>query len=237
MFLGLNAGSSGTYRLSGGGLLTVLNGETIGGSGSGCFTQAGGTNHRRRSRSWPRHRFHGNLRSQRRFAESFRFGPGRRRCRLQFLAAEPSRPERTFPPACPSFSARRAAMAFSTPDGNTLTLDGNLSGPGGLEEIGGGLLVLGGDECLQRRHDRHQRHAGTGQRCGPPRRFEPDRRGGCPVDLRRRPAPGDAASRAGTVHAGPWSLPRYGVREFITAFVINRRVSDRNPVVFARSWG
>jgi autotransporter-associated beta strand protein len=43
LYLGLNAGSYGTYNLSGNGLLTAR-GEIIGLSGTGSFTQSGGTN-------------------------------------------------------------------------------------------------------------------------------------------------------------------------------------------------
>ena len=42
--LGYNAGSSGTYNLSGGGLLSAAQNEYVGYSGTGTFTQSGGTN-------------------------------------------------------------------------------------------------------------------------------------------------------------------------------------------------
>ena len=44
LYLGYNAGSSGTYNLSGSGLLSAGYSEYIGYSGSGSFTQSGGTN-------------------------------------------------------------------------------------------------------------------------------------------------------------------------------------------------
>ena len=44
LYLGYNAGSSGTYNLSGNGLLTVSNNAFVGYSGTGSFTQSGGTN-------------------------------------------------------------------------------------------------------------------------------------------------------------------------------------------------
>jgi len=44
LFLGLNPGSSGTYTLSGTGYLSVANYEWVGFSGTGTFTQFGGTN-------------------------------------------------------------------------------------------------------------------------------------------------------------------------------------------------
>ena len=43
LFLGNDTGGSGTYTLSGTGILTA-GGEYIGYSGSGAFTQSGGTN-------------------------------------------------------------------------------------------------------------------------------------------------------------------------------------------------
>ena len=44
LYLGYNAGSSGTYSLSGTGQLSAQNGEYVGYSGTGNFTQSGGTN-------------------------------------------------------------------------------------------------------------------------------------------------------------------------------------------------
>ena len=43
LYLGYNAGSSGTYNLSGSGVLAAFN-EYVGNSGTGTFTQSGGTN-------------------------------------------------------------------------------------------------------------------------------------------------------------------------------------------------
>ena len=43
LYLGYNAGSSGTYNLSGSGVLAAFN-EYVGNSGAGTFTQSGGTN-------------------------------------------------------------------------------------------------------------------------------------------------------------------------------------------------
>ena len=44
LYLGYYAGSSGTYSLSGGGLLSVGGNEFVGYSGTGSFAQSGGTN-------------------------------------------------------------------------------------------------------------------------------------------------------------------------------------------------
>ena len=45
LYLGNNSGMSGTYSLSGSGLLSILDTEYVGESGTGYFTQSGGTNH------------------------------------------------------------------------------------------------------------------------------------------------------------------------------------------------
>ena len=156
MSLGLNVGSSGTYRLSGSGLLTVLNGETIGGSGSGCFTQAGGTQTvsgglvlAQGTASTGTYNLNGGLLNLSGLAQgggaaTFNFSGGTFQAGADFSTSVPivlsTAGGAPGAPACGSW----VGGVFDS-NGNTLTLDGGLSGPGGLEKVGAGMLILSGE--------------------------------------------------------------------------------------------
>jgi autotransporter-associated beta strand protein len=151
MSLGLNPGSNGTYRLSGG-LLTVLNGETIGGSGSGCFTQSGGTHATsgslvlaQDSASAGTYNLNGGLLdlsglAQGGGAAAFNFAGGTLQAGADFSTSVP-----IVLSTAGGAPAQWVDSVFDT-NGNTLTLASDLSGPGGLEKVGAGLLILSGDD-------------------------------------------------------------------------------------------
>ena len=212
MSLGLNVGSSGTYRLSGSGLLTVLNGETIGGSGSGCFTQAGGTQTvsgglvlAQGTASTGTYNLNGGLLNLSGLAQgggaaTFNFSGGTFQAGADFSTSVPivlsTAGGAPGAPACGSW----VGGVFDS-NGNTLTLDGGLSGPGGLEKVGAGMLILSGENTYGGGTIVTSGTLERGQQFGPPRRFELDRRGKCPVNLRRRRP--RRARGAGTDHVGP----------------------------------
>jgi autotransporter-associated beta strand protein len=141
--LGSGSSGSGTYDLTGCGQLSVTN-ESIGISGSGRFTQSGGTHTIAGNLvlgvnpgSVGTYNLNGGLLSlaglaQQGGAATFNFGGG------TFQAGSP------FESSVPIVLSTAASNAVFDTNGNTLTLAGPLSGPGGMQVVGSGLLVLAG---------------------------------------------------------------------------------------------
>ncbi len=146
LFLGYNAGSSGTYNLSGSGLLSVPWLEYIGYSGSGCFTQSGGTHSvgslilAQSAASTGIYNLNGGLLSlsssglaQGAGSATFNFSGG------TFQAAAPN-----LLISMPIVLNTSGSYGAFDSNGNNLTLAGCLSGPGGFQKIGPGTLTLAG---------------------------------------------------------------------------------------------
>jgi autotransporter-associated beta strand protein len=140
--LGQAAGGSATYALSGSGLLSAPY-EYVGYPGSGSFLQTGGTNSAGNLNLAYSSGFSGtymlnagllNLSSliQGSGSAAFNFSGG------TFQAAQ------TLSTSVPIVLATAGSDGVFDNNGNALTLSGDLSGPGGLHEIGSGLLVLSG---------------------------------------------------------------------------------------------
>jgi hypothetical protein len=136
--VGSNSGSRGSYYLYGG-LLSSSN-ESIGGSGTGSFTQNGGTNSV------------DNLVLGSSAASSYNLAGG-----LLLVSGLYGDPAAVFRIGGGTFQAAgdlttdvsvaltaAGSNADFDPNGNTLTLLGNIGGSGGLAEIGSGMLVLSG---------------------------------------------------------------------------------------------
>jgi len=149
------SGSYGSYNLSGSGLLSDAAEEIIGGSGSGSFTQSGGTNSVSGIDSYPGFSASGALTlaqsassvgtynlngglltcgslSKGLGSAAFNFGGGT-------LGA-------VFPWSSSLDMTLTGSGGNATVDttGGSIALSGNLAGPGGLQKIGNGELVLGG---------------------------------------------------------------------------------------------
>ena len=133
------AGSSGTYNLAGGSLAAGL--EWVGNSGSGSFTQTGGSNAvgnlviAQNPGSVGTYNLNGGLLNLSALlpgagTAAFNFSGG------TFQAAS------TFATSAPITLTTSASIGTFDTNGNTLTLNGPLSGPGGLVKIGAGTLIM-----------------------------------------------------------------------------------------------
>ena len=135
-----NGGSTGgTYNLSGGNLSAGL--ESVGQDTSGIFTQTGGTNTAgslvlaQNSGASGTYNLNGGLLSisglsQGSGSAAFNFGGGTFQAAASFLTSVPI-----------TLSTAGSNGVFDS-NGNSLTLAGPLSGPGGLQKVGAGALTL-----------------------------------------------------------------------------------------------
>ena len=138
-----NAGSVGTYSLSGG-QLNVLGqalpgGENVGASGTGAFTQSGGTNN-----------MTGGITLGQNSGSSGTYNLNGGLLRLSGLAAGSGSAAFNFSGGTfqavsslsTSLSMTLSGTANFDPAGNTMTLSGLLSGPGRLAKLGSGTAIL-----------------------------------------------------------------------------------------------
>jgi autotransporter-associated beta strand protein len=144
LLLGSSSGGSGTYNLSGSGLLSVTGtvGEYIGYFGRGSFTQSGGTNAvsyglllGSGSGSSGTYNLIGGLLNlagltQGSGSAAFNFSGGTFQAGSSFSTSMPI-----------ALSTSGSNLIFDT-QANLLTLAGGLSGAGGLQKIGAGALLL-----------------------------------------------------------------------------------------------
>ena len=141
ILLAAASGSYGTYNLCGSGVLNSLDDDGIGVMGTGSFTQSAGTNstfdlvlgvYRGSSGTY---NLNGGLLSvfnlfQGGGTGSFNFSGGTLQATSSFATSVPI-----------NLTGLGSNAIFDT-NGNTLTLDGGLSGQGGFQKIGQGALVL-----------------------------------------------------------------------------------------------
>jgi hypothetical protein len=130
LFLGTDVGGTGTYNLSGSGLLSVTYQEVIGSSGTGSFTQSGGTNAvsgilvlAQSARSAGTYNLNGGLLSLSGLSQgagtaTFNFSGG------TFQAGS------SFSTSVPIVLMTSGSNGVFNTNGSTLTLAGNLSGTG-----------------------------------------------------------------------------------------------------------
>ena len=141
LFLGNNSGSSGTYNLSGGYLPASY--TYIGYSGSGSFTQSGGTNScgnltlGTSAGGSGTYNLNGGLLAlsslgQGSGSATFNFNGGTLQAASGFSCSLPM-----------TLGTSGGGATFDTA-GYTVTFSGSLSGPGGLNKIGSGELILSG---------------------------------------------------------------------------------------------
>jgi fibronectin-binding autotransporter adhesin len=143
LYMAAAPGSSGSYALSGGGYLSAPT-EYIGYGGNATFTQTGGTNSAgtlvlAENGGTGTYNLGGGLLSLSNLYQGggtpvFNFSGG------TFQAAS------TFTTYLPISLSQSGSNGVFDTNGNTLTLNGALTGPGGLQKIGAGTLVLSGTD-------------------------------------------------------------------------------------------
>ena len=188
MTVDLGSNGSGTYNLSSG-LLIATSSEYISAAGTGYFTQSGGTN------TTP------NLE----FGDGANFGSGTYSLNgglLNISALTRATNDNatldagggtlqaalSLATSVPMMLTGNSGDAYFSANGNTLTLNGALSGSGGLQKIGAGMLVLTASNTYLGNTTVSSRHAPG------------IRRPGCPA----------IGSMSAAAAAPPWSSPPAG---------------------------